>query len=173
MAARDYQDWEPDIYGDPTATMSEKAWVAFQALMPLRDYIIPGNAQWTEEGHTFSWRMKLRDKDSNGYFVITDPNSGRTWEVNPREYLNSRQESKMTSRPQMIVQFANYLEERMREDGFEDVEVRARIFASLNGREYRQLIDPDVDLTKVAYPWFRPADWITDLDVPLSQTRNR
>ena len=61
----------------------------------------------------------------------------------------------------------------MREDGYEDVEVRARIFASLNGREYQPLIEPDVDLTKISYPWIGPADWITDLDIPLGQTRNR
>ena len=78
----------------------------------------------------------------------------------------------MTSRPQMIVQFAHYLEDRWQDDGYEDVQVRALVVASLNGREYQPLIDPQVDLTKISYPWIGPADWITELKIPLSQTRN-
>ena len=79
----------------------------------------------------------------------------------------------MTSRPHMMVQFAHYLEDRMRDEGYEDVEVRARIFASLNGREPQQLVDPQIDLTKVSYPWFGHADWILPLEVPLRQASNR
>ena len=78
----------------------------------------------------------------------------------------------MTYRPHMIVQFAHHLEERMREEGYEDVEVRARIFASLNGREPQQMVDSRVDLTKVTYPWIGHADWILDLEVPLRQSSN-
>ena len=111
--------------------------------------------------------MKLRDKDSEGYFVITNPATGEVWEVEPDEYLNFRQESKMTSRPDMVVEFANYLEEQMREEGHEDVEVRANIYASLNGREEQLLVDPNVDLTRVSYPWVGHADWILPLETPF------
>ncbi len=148
-------------------------WVAFQVLLPLRHFAIPGKVSWTEEGHNFAWHMKLRDKDSSGFFVVTDPASGKTWEVDSRDYLNRRQERKMTSRPHMMIQFANYLEERMRREGYEDVEVRAHIFASLNGRESQQLVDPQVDLTKVPYPWFGHADWVIHLEVPLRQASIR
>ena len=141
-------------------------WVAFQVLLPLRHFAIPGKVNWTEEGHNFAWHMKLRDKDSSGLFAVADPASGRTWEIDSGDYLNSRQERKMTSRPQMMVQFAHYLEDRMRAEGYQDVEVRAVIFASLNGREPQQLVDPQVDLTKVSYPWFGHADWIMPLEVP-------
>ena len=148
-------------------------WVASQVLLPLRHFPIPGKVHWTEEGHNFAWHMKLRDKDSDGFFLVTDPTSGTTWEVDPRDYLNRRQEQKMTSRPYMMVQFARHLEDRMREEGYEDVEIRARISASLNGREPQQLVDPQVDLTKVSYPWFGHADWIVRLEVPLRQASNR
>ena len=142
-------------------------WVAVQVLVPLRHLAIPGNVHWTEEGHNFSWHMKLRDKESDGYFVVTDPTSGREWTVDPDDHLTSRQEEKMTSRPEMIVEFAHYLEELKRVEGYEDVGVRGRIFASLNGRDEQLLIDPEVDLTAVPYPWFGNADWILPLAVPL------
>ena len=142
-------------------------WLAVQVLVPLRHFAIPGNVHWTEEGHNFSWHMKLRDKDSAGLFVASDPSTGEQWEVNPLDYLTSRQTRKMTSRPHMVIPFVHYLEDRFREEGHQDVEIRARIFASLNGREAQLLIDPEVDLTKVSHPWWGHADWILPLELPL------
>jgi len=37
-------------------------YLTFQLIMPLRHYLYPGNVSWTEEGHRFSWRMKLNRK---------------------------------------------------------------------------------------------------------------
>ena len=127
-------------------------WIAFQVIVPLRHFFIPGNVHWTEEGHNFSWHMKLRDKDSLGFFLVTDPTSGREWAIDPADFLDSRQTRKMTSRPHMIVEFARHIEGRLRDEGYENLEIRAHILASLNGRDPQLLIDPEVDLTKVAYP---------------------
>ena len=38
-------------------------YVAFQLLVPLRHWLYPGDVNWTDEGHRFSWRMKLRYKE--------------------------------------------------------------------------------------------------------------
>jgi hypothetical protein len=40
------------------ATIFVVAWLAWQALMPLRQYFIPGDARFTWEGLSFSWRLK-------------------------------------------------------------------------------------------------------------------
>jgi hypothetical protein len=141
-------------------------WVAVQVLVPLRHFAIPGIVHWTEEGHNFSWHMKLRDKASEGFFLLTDRATGDEWIVDPREHLSSTQTSKMASRPEMILQFAHYLEEVAREDGYQDVEVRANIVSSLNGRPPQRLVDPMVDLTQVRRPWFGHADWILPLEEP-------
>jgi hypothetical protein len=142
-------------------------WVAFQVMVPLRHFAIPGKVHWTEEGHNFSWHMKLRDKVSGGFFLVTDVATGEEWEVDPREHLSSIQASKMASRPEMILQFARYLEERARRDGYQDIEVRANIVSSLNGRPPQRLVDPAVDLTQVRRPWIGHAPWILPLEEPL------
>ncbi|MDA0735444.1 MAG: HTTM domain-containing protein [Chloroflexi bacterium] len=142
-------------------------WVGLQVLIPLRHLAIPGLVHWTEEGHNFSWHMKLRDKNSEGFFVVTDSATREEWVVDPREHLTSRQVFKMASRPDLIVQFANYLEELARADGHSDVEVRAQVVSSLNGRPAQNLVDSNVDLSKVSRPWFGHADWILPLEVPL------
>ena len=138
-------------------------WVSLQILIPLRHFVIPGNVHWTEEGHNYSWHMKLRDKESEGYFVISDPVSEDEWEIDPWDHLTDRQARKMCSRPEMVVAFARHLKDRMRAKGHRYVEVRAHIDASLNGREYQPLIDWRVDLTRVPYPWFGHAEWILPL----------
>ena len=142
-------------------------WVLFQVLAPMRHLVVPGNVHWTEEGHNFSWHMKLRDKDSDGFFVVFDPHTGEEWRVDPSQYLTGRQQRKMTSRPEMIVQFAHFLKDEWEQEGRQGVEVRAFIAASLNGRAAQVFIDPTVDLTGVTFPWFGHANWILPLEKPL------
>ena len=83
-------------------------------------------------------------------------------EVDPRRFLTERQTRKMSTRPYMILQFAHHL--AAKHGGPDRVEVFARSYASLNGRPYRVLVDPGVDLAAeprrflTAYPWIRPLD---------------
>ena len=66
----------------------------------------------------------------------------------------------------MILQFSHYLAEQKRREGYESVEVRARVMASLNGRKPQLLIDPTADLTKERLSLL-PARWILPLTEPL------
>ena len=142
-------------------------WAASQILIPLRHFAIPGNVHWTEEGQNFAWHMMLRNKPSYGLFIVTEPSTEKQWLVNPSEYLSQLQQRRMSSRPQMIVQFSYYLEEQLRAQGHEDVEIRALFYAALNGRQPRLLVDQNVDLTTVPYPWLGHADWILPSPAPL------
>jgi len=140
---------------------------AIQIILPLRHFLYPGDVNWTEQGHRFSWHMKLRDKESSVRFFITDPVTGTSWEAEPERYLTERQLDEMSSRPDMILQFAHYLAALMREDDYERVEVRVLAVASLNGRKPQLLINPDVDLA--AQPRLLGiTDWIMPLIEPLT-----
>jgi hypothetical protein len=140
-------------------------YMAVQILVPLRHFLYPGDVSWTEEGHHFSWHMKLRDKDSTALFNLKDPASGRTWTVDLRQ-CRTRQCDKMAGLPDMIIQFAHHLAEEKRREGYPDIEVRVVVLASLNGRRPQPLIDPSVDLAKVRRS-MRPARWIMPLTEPL------
>ena len=140
-------------------------WVALQLLIPLRHLLYPGNVSWTEEGHRFAWHMKLRDKDARARFVVADPD-GSTRNVRLGDHLTRLQASKMAGQPDMILQFAHHLAREARAEGRTGVQVRARVMASLNGREPQLLVDPDVDLA--ARPRsLRRASWIVPLYQPL------
>jgi hypothetical protein len=140
-----------------------------QILLPLRHWLYPGDVKWTEEGHTFSWRMKLRDKKGSTLFFIRDPVTNRTKVVDPRLHLTARQASKMAGRPDMIHQFALFLADYERRQGQPGVEVRVRAWCQLNGRRPQALIDENTDLaaqprTLLTKPWILP------LIEPLART---
>ncbi len=136
-------------------------YLALQLLVPLRHFQYPGNVGWTEEGHRFAWHMKLRTKKVKARFFATDPVNHTTWEVNPKNYLTRRQRKKMPKRPDMILQFCRYIASELRKEGYDQIEVRARVLASLNGRKHQLLIDPTVNLaskprTLMSEPWIVP-----------------
>ena len=60
---------EEDVSAAPTR-LGTRQWIVvsmlgvfltMQLLVPLRHFLYPGNAGWTNEGCRFSWRMKLHD----------------------------------------------------------------------------------------------------------------
>ena len=141
-------------------------YIAFQVLFPLRHFLYPGYVSWTEEGHKFSWHMKLRDKKGSIKFYIRDPIRNKEWELNPSVYLNARQKRMVSTRPYMMIQFAHFMEEQFRALGYKDVEVRVNARVSLNGRKKQIIIDPNVDLTMHRHT-IRHSPWIMPLVEPL------
>ena len=137
-------------------------YLVVQVLIPLRHWLYPGQVNWTEEGHNFSWHMKLRVKSGVVMFQARDLDTGETWEIDPAHELTSRQARKMTTRPEMIRQYARALGQRLSEQKHRRVEIRARAQASLNGRPLQSLIDPRMDLAQVDWSW-GPAGWIVPL----------
>lgn len=139
---------------------------AVQIALPLRHFAYPGNVNWTEEGHRFSWHMKLRGKTGDARFIVTDPPSRQLWIVKPDEVLSDRQLAKVATHPDMILQFSHFLAEQHRQAGYPEVEVRAEVTASLNGRPPQPLVDSKVDLAKEQRS-LKPATWILPLTEPL------
>lgn len=146
--------------------------MVLQVLIPLRHLLYPGEVGWTEEGHRFSWHMKLRDKSATASFEATDPATGKSWTIQPRSHLTTRQARKLATRPDMILQFAHFLAEQARRDGHAQVEVRAKVMASLNKRAKQWLIDPTVNLAAERRTLGHAA-WIVPLTQPLPSPGER
>jgi hypothetical protein len=123
---------------------------------------MPGRAAWTEAGHTFSWHMKLRDKEGDVSFTVVDPRTGHRTEVAPGEGLESWQYESMTIRPELIRQFAHHLAE----DAGPGTRVYAHTLISLNGRKPQRMVDPKVNLAAEAATLGTPS-WIVPLHEPL------
>jgi hypothetical protein len=135
---------------------------AFQLVWPLRTHLYGGDVLWHEQGMRFSWRVMLREKNGSVTYRVTDPRTGRTQEVPPRKYLDSRQERDFSSQPDLILQLAHTIARDFEaKEGVRPV-VRVQALASLNGRPAELLVDPEVDLAQVSdglarARWIKPA----------------
>lgn len=139
-------------------------WLALQIALPVRGLAFDSETRWSGDGHRFSWRMRIYDRDATGSFILTDRNTGQVWQINPDHFLSYRQTDKMLVRPDMIHQFANHLAKLWQAEGA-DVEVRADICKSLNGRPCQRFIDPTVDLTRVQWNLFAADTWVLPLAI--------
>lgn len=165
-------------------------YLAVQFLVPLRPLFYSGNTNWTNEGQQFSWRMLVRSK----HVVLGDPpqfiararKDGQVTEgpiaidqTDPRfhrvAWAKHWQLSKVPRSPDLILQFAHWQAEKLRAQGYEDVEIRAWIPVSLNSRPAQPLVDPSVDLAQEPQRLLTPYPWVTRLETPLPpfETRRR
>lgn len=146
-----------------TVVMAVTVWLVAQTFIPLRHIPAPGNVAWNEDGHRFSWRMKLRTKRGTATFIVQRPDGFRAV-VDPAAHLNRTQVRKMACIPDLIWQFAQFLESEYSEGGTKEVSVHADTSCSLNTREPAPLINRLVDLTKI-----ERGDPVTDWVTPLSK----
>ena len=147
-------------------------YIGFQLLFPLRHFLYSGNVSWTEEGHNFSWHMKLRDKNCNILFFAYIPELKKGFKIYPRYFLTKRQTKKMSSRPHMILQFSHHLAKFFRKRGYKNVEIYTSSICSLNGRKPQSLINPTVNLAKERLS-ILSAKWILPLKEPLQLNKKR
>lgn len=164
----------PAAHAVPRAVLGAMAlWLAVQLFLPIRGAMFDSEIRWTGEGHRFSWRMRILDRDAYGDFMISVPGRPElVWFVEPHQFLTDRQVSKVMTRPDLIHAFAMALEDRWRAEGHGDVEIRANIQKSLNGRPYQQYIDPELDLTAVTLHPLRGNDWVLPLQIPVWGARD-
>lgn len=125
-------------------------WVGFHLLFPLRAYLLDEEVLWSERGMRYSWRVMVREKMGSLTYRVQPLESDRSWEVNPRRYLEPRQLSEMSGQPDMIVELAHWVRQRAEAKLHRPVAVYADAWVSLNGRPPQRLINPTLDLTRVS-----------------------
>lgn len=117
-----------------------------QLVVPLRLFVATDDVAWTERGFRFAWRVMAMEKAGLATFRVRDPASGAVRVVDPRAELTKLQATMMATQPDMIADYARHLAAEERRAGRGEVEVRADVFVTLNGRPSRRFVDPDADL---------------------------
>jgi vitamin K-dependent gamma-carboxylase-like protein len=171
--------WQPpaSVTPAPASLRRQRLALAFvglyagiQIFLPIRNWFYPGAVEWTEEGHRFAWRMKLRNKDALMTLYAHDPDTNETVMITMSNYITRSQYDQAASRPDMVQQLARHVAEDFRAQGHPHIQIRATVLSSLNGRTEQMLIQPDVDLAAEPVT-LRPAPWIIPLTTPLSSRR--
>ena len=141
-------------------------YVLWQVLMPLRHFALPGNPNWTEEGHCFSWHMLVRGKRSALRLNVSDARTGRSGSADLRPFVTALQLGRVARDPRLIHELASLVSAEMHSLGFEEIQVHAVSLVSMNGRRPQYLVHPKVDLATNPPGWLAPA-WIVPLQEPL------
>mgnify|MGYP000359618039 CR=1 FL=1 len=153
------------LRGRRRTTLLLLAFVAFQLLFPLRHFVLNAPAghlvHWNENGHKFSWHMKLRAKACEGEWSYVN-NRGHKREIHLANYLTPRQQSRALDNPDVMWIFAQWIS--VRHNG---APVFADIRCGLNGRPKVAFTLPDVDIASSVVPWFGTAPFITTDYGPL------
>ena len=139
-----------------------------QLLIPLRAFCYEGNSAWTERGHHFAWRMMMRTKASALRYYVTDSKTGKTGSVDLRRFVTPEQLASLSRDPEMILHLAQMIGNEFHQVTNRDVEVRALVLTTLNGRKPELLIDPAVDLAKERRGFFF-RHWIMPQREPLRE----
>jgi len=147
-------------------TTALAAYVAWQTLMPLRHHFYPGHTAFTNEGHRFSWRMKLNNRTLQPRFFYTDSATGRRHALALHHWITWFQERKLEDADQLL-QLTDWIEADLKQKGVINPRIAVEATVALNGRPPMQFVDPDLDLTKIDRT-FAPTSWITQYPNPLS-----
>ncbi|MGF1555098.1 HTTM domain-containing protein [Paucihalobacter sp.] len=135
-----------------------------QVLLPLRHHLIEDNVLWTEEGHRMSWRMMLRTKGGSTHYRVIDTKTNMSIPIKLDDYLTKKQQRGATTKPDVIWQFAQHLKKDFASQG-KDVKIYVSAYVSVNGRPFKQLINPEIDLASVPWEIFKHSDWILPSDL--------
>jgi len=133
-----------------------------QGLLPLRHHIFEDNVLWTEEGHRLSWRMMLRAKSGEISFTIKDNKTGERTKVNLQDYLTTKQQLILPTKPDIIWQFAQYLKKDFKLKG-KDISVFVDCWVSVNGRPLKRFINSDIDIANLSWQPLKHSNWILPL----------
>lgn len=144
-----------------------------QILIPLRLHLYDNDVKWTEDGHKFAWRMKLRTKKCIVKAFAYQPNltdDFTAFSIPIEKFVPPKFVRKMAGRPDMIAQAANYFANFFAVNGH-PAEIYFYDYCRLNGRPLQALVDPTVNLAD-ADPWDIPFDWVTEL-APLTEEEKK
>lgn len=133
-----------------------------QLTIPLRHLSYNGNIMWHEQGYRFSWRVMLMEKLGYTTFKILDNDKNQFFYVQNEEFLTSYQEKQMSFQPDFILEYAHFLGKHFKSKGFENIEVFAESYVSLNGRRSQMYINPEINLLNIKDS-FKNKYWILPL----------
>lgn len=142
--------------------------IVIQLVLPMRYLAYPGNLFWNEEGFRFSWRVMLMHKEGNAQFYIKDEATGGEIAVQNDAYLTQRQEEQMSTQPDMILQFSQYLNSQFTDSvmlinkeayKITNPSVHADVHVSLNGRSSQMMISKEINLLEKPYNLYH-REWL-------------
>ncbi len=133
--------------------------ISFQIFFPFRYFLYKDELFWTEEGFRFSWRVMIMEKAGYTQFTVKDVFSKKEIQVNNGKFLTKFQEKQMSFQPDFILEYAHFLSDYYKKNGFTKPEIYVESYVALNGRLSQKYINQKINLAN-EYESFQPKTWI-------------
>ena len=130
-----------------------------QILLPLRHWFIKDNVLWTEEGHRLSWRMMLRSKSGYQIFTVVDKATNKKEKIKLTNYLTQKQIAAMSTKPDMIWQFAQHLKKEYAKKE-QNIAVYVKGNVNVNGKTFHPLVNDTIDIASIKWSPFKHSEWL-------------
>jgi hypothetical protein len=102
----------------------------------------------------------LMEKAGSAFFQVKDKRTGKSSEVDNKDYLTYMQEKMMSTQPDMMVDYAKFLRSEYAAKGYQDPEINVLSYVTVNGSGSREFIDPSVDLAAQENSLFDEKTWV-------------
>ena len=91
--------------------------------------------------------------EKTGYtnFKIVDGLTQKSFYVQNNDFLTALQQKEMSTQPDFILEYGQYLGNHFASQGHKNVEVYVESYVALNGRRNQLYLDSKIDLMKVNY----------------------
>lgn len=143
------------------------AYVAFQLLFPLRQWLYHGPSFWNGYGFRFAWNMMLFDNLEDFKVKVSVPNEGVVGYIELNRYVNMRQLRKFNQCPQNLTRLGHFLADEMKKNAsITNPELNAIVLRSINDRAYQHFVDTTVNMATAEYSAFKVVNWI----IPFEDT---
>jgi len=135
-----------------------------QLSLPLRHLLFEGNTEWTGKAQYFSWRMKIQSRKTEQLeFAVMNYDKKEVIAVDLRSFgLNDDQLRLLSMHPETGIKMAKAIRETAEKKGLRNIEVKAKVKVSFNGRP-AQMLYKDMDLSKVKEGVFEPREYVVEL----------
>ena len=140
--------------------------ILIQFLLPLRQFMFEGKANWTGRGNNFSWGMKSVFKKSNQFdFFVFNKTTGE--EYHTVVDLNQDQYNFLLMNIPRLVDFGKFIAKNVAKEkvlSIEELKVNSKVALSMNGRPFQYIIDTNANLLNVKKSLFKANDFIIPLE---------
>lgn len=131
-----------------------------QLILPLRHHAFQDSVMWNEEGHRYAWRMMLRAKSGYVTLNVIDNETGAKYLVRPADYVSSKQAWSLAIHPDMFWQFIQVVKQDYADKGMTNISIYADSKIKVNKGRLHTFIDPEYDLAKAEWHYFKHSEWI-------------
>jgi len=140
-------------------------YIILQLVLPFRGWLITSNPDWYGPGQRFSWRMKIQNRiEKELSYSVFDMENKTILSFDPHTVLTVAQLNTLILDPRMVLRFAHFLGDDAHNKGIKNVEVKAQLKVSYNGRADQFVLDKDKDLLTVSDKATDVVKWVLPLE---------